>query len=290
MSYVVLHSISGSQVPTPAADSSTIFLNPAGIVQVKHPTGRYATASASELSMSGLIDMDTTAWTSGYLPTFNGTNFAPGAPPAGGGGGFNLTTATSGQVEVRVLLASGFVGTSQVITFSGIDQTYDLLEVQGMFRSDMATGAHTLQCYFNNDTTTGNYLGTNFRADEFSWYGQNQGDSVCATAHAQDKTDSNFGSVSPGHFFIPNYSDNTRRKILYAVPAQWQHTAGVETNGYITCWKNTARINMITLKLNQATTTLSAGTQVWLYGRKRQWVVMSGTLGSANLSHGLIVP
>jgi len=286
---IIEHQMSGSQVLTPAADSSTLFVNPAGIVQIKHSTGRISTAETGKLSMSGLIDVDTAAWTSGYLPTFNGNYFAPAAIPASGGG-MTLTTTTSGQVEVRVLLASGFLTSSAIITFSGIDQSYDVLEIQGLFRDDLATGAHTVQCYFNNDTTTTNYLGTNFRADEFSWFGQSIADSVCATAHAQDKDNTNYGLVNPGHFFIPNYAATNRRKWLYAMPCQWEHTAGVETNGYITLWKSTAGINMITLKLNQSTNTLSAGTQVYLYGRKRQWVVMSGTLGGTNISHGLLVP
>ena len=293
---IILNNTSGAAVPTPGADSSTIFANPAGIVQVKHSTGRIATAEATKLSMSGLIDVSG-VFVSGQFPGFNGTYFIPTTMPSGAPDPIPQTIVSSGFVNVQVVLFDTTIanGTSGFFTFSGIDQNYDMLEIRGMTRANQ-TGANLTRCFFNNDTTLTNYIGVAGQANPGGWAATLYDAPNCQYSIGSDYFDNTYGRFAPLHLFVQNYATAGPRKWGYSSAAQpYRYNSGSTTMNFHTwgfLWENTAgpAINMIQFRTAGANDTFCSGSYMQVIGHKKVMVITSGAFGAAGIKSGLLVP
>jgi len=292
----VFNKISGSQIATPVAGKSVLYVDPNGALTVKHPDATSVIVANQKLST--LIDISG-VFASGQTPIWDGTYWVPGAPslqlkP-------DLTIYSSGQINVQVVLASGYVvnGTSGFITFSGFDQTYDHLEVRGTAQANgAALGCH-VNCYFNNDTTNTNYIARRMYNDNSTNGSASAGNEPAdvpriAITHAAQNTELIYGRYNAIHFMIPAYAKVGPRKWAYSVGAlATSYESGfMGFQKYGMQWENTAgpAINMIQLRVENANNTFNSGTYFNLIGHKRQWVIMSGQIGVAGINHGLLTP
>ena len=215
----------------------------------------------------------------------------------GGGSSPTYTINASGQIDVRVILASGVIpngGTASTIIWSGISQAYDYLEVRGMMRSNAATTVVHVAMYLNNDTTDGNYLTRRIEADSSAFTAAAYDAPFVGIGQALQQLNTDGGDVSPLHFIIPAYSQAGHRKRAYTVGPVAHNFSDTNTamGLYTMEWENTSgpAVNMIELQCANAVTTFTSGTELYLIGVRKQWAVTSGSYGSMNIVNGVIVP
>lgn len=291
---IIFNAISGEAVATPAAGTSTIYLNTSGQVVVKHPDATVQTIGGQKLQT--LPDV-AGVFTSGQVPIWNGTNWIPGAPSAAIA--LTPTVVSSGQMMISVVLDSGVIpngGTPTTITWSGIDQSYDWLEIRGMCRATVSATTPAVQMEFNGDITSGNYItrrmqvnlagGPIVAAYDVPYVGWSQ---------SSNNFNSNAGDIAPFNVFVPHYATPGNRRWAYtvgAVPISYQ-AGSVGFDMWSMQWENATgvAVNMIRLRCSSDPNTFTSGTSLQLIGHKRQWVVMSGIIPSGpGISHGFLTP
>jgi hypothetical protein len=158
---------------------------------------------------------------------------------AGSGG-----VATKKTLQTRTVLYDDTLAAPGSWDISGIDQTYDHLEIVLIARSAASgTGSEPTYIYFNNDTTNGNYVSSFL-------YSSNPTGASGSTATGpnladlpQDGTPS--GRFALVHAFIAAYTDTTRQKLTQITNnVEFSDTVGYSELNAGT-WKNTAAINRI---------------------------------------------
>lgn len=297
MSSLIQNYISGASISTPAAWTATIYTDTSGSVVVKHPNNKVYHVERERTTLQSLSGMVGT-FISGQVPRYDGTVWKP----ADTSGILSLTPTiySSGIMNVKVILASGFIANGAAdsgIVWSGIDQSFDYLEIRGNVRGAATTGgnANFLSVCFNNDLTSGNYISRRFANSEFT-FGTSANDfAYIGISHSKTTLNTNCGDVNPVHFFIPNYSVSGQRKYAYSAGTQAYNPGGSQAANdlYGMQWENISgpAINMITLRIDHANILFCSGTNLQLIGHKRQMVIMSGTLNNQlGISHGLLTP
>jgi len=287
---------------TPAPTQGHLFAHTNGYVGYKHSDG--TTSSSATNSLSGLVDVSG-IWVANRGPVWNGTKFVP-SPIAYT---VPLTTVSSGLVNISVVLGSGVIpdGTSGLIIWSGIDQTYDMLEVHGEFGGKVFSATiDYVCCYFNNDMVNNNYrarrnqsLAANMTSDAFQAPYVGSHIPGYQTASANNAISIFNGADGWGlhrattHFYIHDYAVSGRRKFVNTSSTALNYLGadfGVTTTAMQ--WKDPSGppITMITLAAGAPTNVWNSGTIATLIGHKRVWVVNSGSFGSANIVNGYLVP
>ena len=265
-------------------------MNAAGVFTVMRPDGTTASAEPGTVGLSGLLDV-VGPFVSGELPNYGASTFTAGSA---GGTGVILTIVSSGQIEVIDLLYSGVIAAgmaNQNFTWSGIDQTYESLEIRGIARGSTASTTVGFGVWFNGDTTATNYLsrrsyGTGSASQDAydsNYVGQIQGGSSTLASH---------GITSPVHIWIPDYAKAGTRKYLYTYGSPASNSASTSLDIYLFSaqWENTSgpAINMLQMICNTADTFVS-GTELYVYGHKKIWAITSGIYGTAGIVNGRFV-
>jgi hypothetical protein len=279
-----------SGIPTPTRGILAAYTNAAGTLTVMRPDGSIVSAEPGTVNFSGLLDM-VAPWSSGQTPNRSGSTFVQGPT----GTALANTIYTSGQIEIMDLLYSGVVpdgGTPAAFTWSGIDQTYTDLELRGVARAQAAGTVFYISIYFNNDLTAGNYASRSLNYGGTVTHTTNA-DSTPSLCQGLNQLDVNIGSQSPVHIEFPNYSSVGFRKYFNTVGVNvFNQVVSSSTSMDIRpvgCqWLNTTgpAINMMDVRINNATTTFCSGTALYLYGKKKIWIITSGTYGTAPVING----
>jgi hypothetical protein len=192
---------------------------------------------------------------------------------SGGGGGTETILAR------KVLGTETLTSDSPSIDFSGLDQTYDRLIIQGYVRSDQAGTADNFLVEFNGDTTPSNY-------HRQSNYGVN------GAAGVSEVSDAGLGVVSgntaPAGSFgqitivIENYA-GSKRKVALSDFVLEAATDDLYAGQRGMIWENTAAITQVTLKPGSGTN-LMADTKLTIIGEKEltvgggaSWTTVSKT-------------
>jgi len=286
-----LHSV--AQVPVIPSGKIGIHLNTGGILFGKDYLGAEVCAEAGSVGLSGLNDV-TGTFGVGHAPAFDGTVFRPAAA---GGSTPTLTIVSSGLVEVVAVLASGVIpdGSSPAtFTWSGIDQSYDSLEIRGVARGQTSTqNTVGVAVYFNGDTTNTNYwVRRMISTADSSLTHTSFNTSYCAQIQSLLDDDVNSVSISPFHIMIPNYAQAGFRKNVYTVgigASYNTNTAHTVPATFAMQWINTIPVNMIEVKVADGTNTFCSGTAIYLLGHKKIWAVTSGIFGTAGVNNGRFV-
>ena len=301
---ITLSHVSG--VDLPSNGISHIYMNASGVLSVRRPDGTVVSSEPGSIRLSGLVDVNA-AFTSGQLLNYSTSSFVPGASTPGAAN--TLTIVSSGQMAVMALLYSGVIptgGNPQTFTFNNIDQSYTDLEIRGMIRASAATTTVGVACYFNGDTTATHYRSRYLQGAGAGGIGTPThvatSDSLCAVAHAASYNDTSNGSVTPFHIWIPNYSTPTTsgwpskgaRKVTYNIGGQlyWNSTQVVYidmTSSWVIAGLDFPPITSIDLRCINATTSFAAGTEFYVYGHKKVWVITSGIYGTAGIVNGKFV-
>jgi len=287
---IVLQQVSG--VDTPQTNKGHLFAFTNNHLGWKTPDGVVSYTYPLSLA-SGLTDV-TGTFTAGTSPVFDGTVFRPAAAAAASTPVY--TKSTTGIVKMQAVLASGVIpngGAATTIIFSGFDSTYDWLEIRGVVRSNAATTAIDLKMYFNNDTTNTNYVSRRWN-NTFGSFSVLTTDATVFAANALSMQNSDGGIVSPIHVFIPDYATANHRKYGYTPAASVINYNITSISQYWSCtqWENTSgpAINMIEIRGDNAVTTFTSGTDVYLIGHKTMSVNLSGSYDNVHILNGHIIP
>jgi hypothetical protein len=286
---IILHNVSG--VPAPTSAEVFFYSNPAGILTSQFQNGSILQTNVGATKLSGLSDVNT-PFASGQLLVKSTSSFIPGLA---GGTGLVLTIVSSGEMNVMDLLYSGVIENgqaAQTLVWSGIDQSYDHLEIRGVGRGAAITTVAGINVYFNGDATATNYIS---RRASFGSSATNESydDSYVGGVQCAGKDNTNGGTVAPVHLFIPDFSKAGHRKYCYNIGQSVSNFATTNLQSLFQAmqWENTAgpAINMVELRVFNATTTFTSGTELYVYGHKRIWGITSGIYGTAGIVNGRFV-
>ena len=294
---IKLHSVSG--VDNPAVGKAAIHLTTAGYLATRSAAGVTTGSEAGSVGLSGLTDV-TGTFASGQAPSYDGSVFRPFTPVGGAGSTPTLTIYASGEVEVMDLLFSGVVpdgGTPAKFTWSGIDQTYTDLEIRGVARAQAVGTVFYISIYFNNDTTAANYASRSANYGGTLTHTTNA-DSTPCLCQGLTQLDSNIGSQSPVHLLIPDYAASNFRKHIYTYGVNVFNqvasspTGAMDIRPVAVQWLATAGnpINMMEVRINNATQTFCSGTALYMFGKRKQWVITSGVFGGVPIINGSFTP
>ena len=290
---ILLHQISGIADAVPAGQAF-LYVGATGIPSVKHSDGSVGLLQQGTVGVSGLIDQLGT-FASGHAPGWDGTNFRQMSLV--GAQTDTMTIIASGTVIISRVLGSGSFanGTSGYVTFSGIDQTYDILEIYGETRVSLTQGMVLTTMYFNNDHTDGNYLCRRTQSDPA--FNQSQAADVPYIGNSIGQPGLGAGNYrAANHFIIPDYTSVGPRKWAYSLGSSAYNDGGVNTqegvDTFAIQWENTSgpAITMIELGANDGTASMTSGTIYTLIGHKRLTVITSGTYGPGRMAYGRMVP
>jgi hypothetical protein len=133
-------------------------------------------------------------------------------------------------------------GGAASISFTSIPATYTDLILKLSVRDNRAGGIDGSYIYFNNDTTSGNYLGRRLIGT-----GSSVSSSNTLVALLVNSTDSTANTFSSNEVYIPNYVSNNTKKSFSAESAQENNgtTAYASLNAGLR--NNTAVISSITI-------------------------------------------
>lgn len=277
-----------SGVLIPVSGVSNVYMNALGVLSVKHSDGSNSLAEPGSVNLSGLVDVNT-PFVSGQLPVKSTSSFVPGTI---GIPSLSLTIVSSGQVDVMDLLYSGVLTDGMVartFVWSGIDQTYDHLELRGVARGNVNATSIGIGIYFNGDTTDANYLYARISVTTASFARTVGSIPYCAQINTFYGNETR-GIVSPVHLILPNYSTSGTRKYIYTVGMNTSNSQSSSVDGYLFSnqWIPTAgnAINMMDVRVSNATDTFVSGTALYLWGHKRIWIITSGIYGLMGIKDG----
>jgi hypothetical protein len=289
---MILHNVSG--IPTPRPDTFAAFVNAAGVFTGERPDGSTVSLEIGNPGVSGLTDVSG-IFSSGQTLTKGATFFTPQA--AGSYTTPVLTIVSSGMIDVCALLNSGVIvngASPTTIVWSGIDQTYDRLEIRGVIRAQANLATVSGGIYFNGDVTAANYQSRRiYSASDTAIEHATFADSYAYIAQGLPALDSSTGATCPLHLQIFQYAQSGFRKQVTQVGIHPSMAATTFANPSIhtVMWQNTTgpAISVIELKCLNATPTFCSGTEVYLFGHKKVWAITSGIYGTAGIVNGRFV-
>ena len=192
---------------------------------------------------------------------------------------------------IKILIASGFFanGTSGNITWGSLAQVYDAFEIVGEAQQ-IGGNISQIHIYFNGDFTETNY--NSRRVQSLAVSQQNTaGNNAIAGIDAGTANTGAGNYRATVHKMITSPAWSPVRKYAYDMGYGAYNYLGTDQG--VECanmqWKGTAAITQIDVR-GSSTNLLTSGTQLWLYGLKHQRVAVSGLLGPATITNGLIVP
>jgi predicted secreted protein len=195
-------------------------------------------------------------------------------PPAAG------ISTTSKSYYQRTVLYDNTLGSAGSWDVSGIDQTYDHLEIYLWGRStvNFSGSVATVFVAFNNDVTAANYTTQVLSgAVSSATAAFNAADPQTGYVPDSGSVANSFGSSG---FLIQNYTSGQYKTVLGLDGSGGLSTAGrVDVN--FNLWKNTAAINRIALTVNNATTTFVTGSRLQIIGIKAETLITGVTATGA---------
>lgn len=248
--------IAGGTV-TVSGDSSTVYSDPELDTTTSNPVTTDASGKFEFYLPVGAYTLTyaATGWT---LTETSEAIIVEDGPPteqsATSGGGLTL-------LERQVVGVGGVAA----VTFSSIDQTYELLEVHLMLRGETAATAVASVCRFNGDTGA-NYdmqrnTATNGTVAAANAIGQTSFDIASMPAASATA-----GKASQWKWTIAGYSRTTFHKTVLATGGRWDdNTAATGTiDTRIALWRSTAAITSISIAASSGD--IAEGSVATLYG------------------------
>ena len=292
---MILYNVSG--IPTPRPGTLAGFVSAAGVFTGERSDSSQFTMEPGNPGLSGLVDVSG-VFSSGQTLSRGVSFFTPQAI-----GSYEtpiLTIVSSGLIDVIALLASGVIANGDsptTIVWSGIDQTYERLEIWGVVRAQANLATVSGYVYFNGDTTAANYQSRRiYSAGDTLIEHLTTANSYAFIAQglsAQDTVDTGTGAACPVHLQIFQYAQSGFRKQItqVGIHASMAATTFVNPSVHSVMWQDTAgpAISVIEIGVINATPTLCSGTELYLYGHKKVWAITSGIYGTAGIKDGRFV-
>lgn len=195
------------------------------------------------------------------------------------GGGTPLSV-TKTSLKVEVPLHDETLGSSGAFDVSSISGAYQDLRGRLYLRGTVSATTDVLLCWFNNDTTTGNYHTQSVRAGNGSaTIGENPS-SVSATIAGATAPSDEWTEIE---FTIYDYAGAKYKHIEIRASAMGA-SADITAGTMFTVWKSTAAITRIMFRTdNHATDLFATGSRMQLWGITEMDVVTDTTGGSGVL-------
>ena len=202
------------------------------------------------------------------------------APEGGGGGAVSVTKKTFQQ---RTVLYDNTLAANGNFDVSGIDQTYDHLEMRLSARSTEAANITSVNIYFNNDTTDANYR------MQVIW--GNEGDhGAYAGAYSQlilGGANSVSGVFSDHVVTIGNYSKVDRLKQYQSPSNVLRGATNADERMMAVTWNSTSAINRISIAATSGS--LVTGSRLQIIGIKTESIVTDVQQVSGQVMYGKVL-
>lgn len=202
---------------------------------------------------------------------------------AAGSGSTSVVATTTGFVQSHILISrQAGTGASGTISFTSIPGTYRHLIIRIKGRSSAAVTSTNVTVEFNSDTTSSNYR-------TFYNYGGTTHDD--SEADDNEPLDVTGGSSPSGEYatyegMILEYKNTAHRKIMHGFQVDRRDTSTNYVAQRAVVWENTAAITRIDLILSSGNWTTDS--VIELLGVDEQEVVLTGTIGGADIINGMI--
>lgn len=177
-------------------------------------------------------------------------------------------SVTKETMQIRKTLYDNTLGSAGYWDVSGIDQSYDHLEILVEGRSVQAANGDNVLLWFNNDTTDTNYRYVSLYATSGGVAGGTGDGAYFGNVPGANIADATL--VGWDRIEIPYYSRTTYHKVTSSYNA-YRDTDSVNYRA-VTDWESAAAINRITVKTRTGTN-FTAGSRLQIVGIKDKQIV-----------------
>jgi hypothetical protein len=271
--YVITYDLASNKwIPAPGGGGGAIPVKASGAeLDTGTDDAKFATAKALKDSHNVPSVIPSTP---GNVLMSDGTYWVSAGPA-----GSSPLVVTKSSRQTRTVLYDVTLGSAGTWDVSGIDQSYDHLEIIGDFRADAAAAYRQVRIIFNNDTGSNYQTLTNW-LDEVAYSTGNYSSYFRLDSPADSADSGMFGQV---FCTIYDYTKTDRYKSLLGKSLIYETATvlGQEVNGG--WWKNTDAINRITISPESGN--YIAGSRLQIIGIKAENIV-TDVAGSSYLPNG----